>query len=221
MAKQTWITLIMLVSSLITLAQSKMVTTKTTSGKSVNFVLHLPKDYKVSQTYPVVIGPSELEDTDGSYYWRDFKSNKSWIVIDAEIYKGVNHIESLKAIQKYLQANHSIEGGKFHAVCFSANSSPIFKLVIAAPDLFHSITGMPASCSASETEFKKLKEVKIQLLVGANDGYWLRSSQSLHKKFQNLGLDSRIEVFPNVGHFLILLRGQPLIDRIEQLRPKA
>lgn len=218
--KKMLFTSIILLLTWVSLAQSKLVTTKTESGKTVKFVLHLPKGYDASRTYPVVIGPSELENTRGSYYWKDFKSNDSWILIDAEIYKGTGQIEPLKAIRKYLQDNHSIEGDKFHAVCFSANSSPIFKLVMAAPELFHSVTGMPASVSAGEDRYKKLRDVKVQFLVGEDDGYWLRSSKSLHAKFQGLGLDSSIEIFPNIGHFLVLVRGQPLMDRLDKLRPK-
>ncbi|MEO9804022.1 MAG: hypothetical protein ABJF04_12270 [Reichenbachiella sp.] len=218
--KRRIITFLMLLVSWVSLAQSKLITTKTESGKTVKFILHLPKSYDASKVYPVVVGPSELENLNGSYYWKNFKSNDSWILIDAETYKGTGQVNALKAIRKYLQANHSIEGDRFHAVCFSANSSPIFKLVMAAPELFHSVTGMPASVSASDSEYKKLEDVKVQFLVGEDDGYWLRSSRSLHAKFQKLGLDSRLEVFPDVGHFLILVRGQPLMDRLDKFRPK-
>lgn len=209
----------MIVMGWSSMAQSELITTKTESGKTVKFILHLPKSYDSSQQYPVVVGPSELENTDGSYYWKDFKSNDSWILIDAGIYEGIGQVATLKAIRKYLQTNYSIEGDKFHAVCFSANSSPVFKLVMAAPELFHSATGMPASVSASESSFKKLKNVKVQLLVGEDDGYWLRSSKSLQSKFETLGIDSRLEVFPGVGHFLLNVRGQLLMDRLNKLRP--
>ncbi|WP_456459249.1 hypothetical protein [Reichenbachiella sp.] len=201
------------------MAQSERVTTKTESGKKVQFILHLPKSYDASKEYPVVIGPSELESLEGSYYWKDFKANDSWILIDATIYLGSGQKEALLTIRNYLKKNYSIEGGKFHAVCFSANSSPVFKLVMAAPELFHSVTGMPASVSASDENFKKLEDVKVQLLVGADDGYWVRSSKSLQSKFEKLGLDSNLEVFPGVGHFLLNVRGQPLMDRLDRLRP--
>ncbi|MEO9967905.1 MAG: hypothetical protein ABJF11_19085 [Reichenbachiella sp.] len=202
------------------MAQSELITIKSESGKAVRFVLHLPKGYDKSNTYPVVVGPSEVENLEGSYYWKDFKSNNSWILIDAEIYKGTSQVIALKAIRKYLNTNYSIEGGKFHAVCFSANSSPVFKLVMSTPELFHSVTGMPASASGSDTDYLKLKDVKVQLLVGSDDGYWLRSSQSLHKKLTTLGVNSELEIFPDVGHFLLLVRGQPLMDRLDKLRSR-
>ncbi len=201
------------------MAQPELITTKTESGKKVQFILHLPKSYDASKEYPVVIGPSELENLEGSYYWKDFKSNDSWILIDAPIYLGTGQKQAVIAIRSYLQKNYSIEGDKFHAVCFSANSSPVFKLVMAAPELFHSVTGMPASVSASEENFKKLKDVKVQLLVGADDGYWVRSSQSLQSKFEKLGVESNLEIFPGIGHFLLNVKGQPLMDRLNLLRP--
>lgn len=200
-------------------AQAKLISLKTESGEKVQFILHLPASYDISKDYPVAVGPSELESLEGSYYWEDFETNDSWILIDAPIYKGVGQVESLNAIRDYLQTNYSIEGSKFHAVCFSANSSPVFKLVMAAPELFHSVTGMPAGVSASQNDFKKLQKVKVQLLVGQDDGYWLRSSKSLQTKFEDLGIDSRLEIFPNVGHFLLNLRGQPLLNRLNNLRP--
>lgn len=201
------------------IAQPELISTKTESGKKVQFILHLPKSYDTSGEYPVAIGPSELESLEGSYYWKDFKSNNSWILIDAPIYLGTGQKQAVQAIRSYLQKNYSIEGGKFHAVCFSANSSPVFKLVMAAPELFHSVTGMPASVSASEENFKKLKDVKVQLLVGIDDGYWVRSSQSLQSKFEKLGIESNLEIFPGIGHFLLNVRGQPLMDRLNLLRP--
>ncbi|WP_420579805.1 hypothetical protein [Reichenbachiella sp.] len=201
------------------LAQPELITTSTESGKEVQFILHLPKSYDATRAYPVAIGPSELESLEGSYYWKKFKSNDSWILIDAPIYLGTGEKQAVKTIRDYLQKNYSIEGDRFHAVCFSANSSPVFKLVMAAPELFHSVTGMPASVSAAEENFKKLKDVKVQLLVGADDGYWVRSSQSLQSKFEKLGIKSNLEIFPGVGHFLLNVRGQPLMDRLDLLRP--
>lgn len=215
------IIIIAIFTNLTCIAQGQLVQTKTKSGKNVKFVLHIPKGYDASRTYPVAVGPSDFDDMDGSYYWKDFKSNDSWILVDAEIYKGTSQIESMVAIKDYLSKNYSIEGEKFHAVCFSANSSPVFKLVMATPELFHSVTGMPAGVSASDVQLNKLKNVKVQLLVGEDDGYWLRSSKSLNQRLEGLGIDTRIEIFPDVGHFLILVRGQPLMDRLDKLRPKS
>lgn len=200
-------------------AQTELITTKTETGKEVRFIMHLPKSYDESKVYPVVIGPSELESKEGSYYWKGFKSNDSWILIDAPIYLGTGQKEAVESIKRYLKENYSIEGQKFHAVCFSANSSPVFKLVMDAPELFHSVTGMPASVSTSEENLKRLKNVKVQLLVGADDGYWVRSSKSLKDKLDRLSIESKLEIFPGIGHFLLNVRGQPLMDRIDRLRP--
>lgn len=198
-------------------AQQQIVSLETEAGKSFKIGLNLPKNFDAQKVYPVVIGPADINQGETSFFWKNFKKNESWIIIDAAIYRSVKAPE-LKAIKKHLEENYSMEGGKFHTVGFSANSSSVFKLVMANPNLFHSVTGIPAGLTASDEEVKKLKNVKAQFLVGGNDGYWLRSSQKLHKQFSDLGVDSRLEIFPNKGHVLGFLVGQPLLDRLDKLR---
>lgn len=198
-------------------AQQQIVSLNTESGKSFKIGLNLPNNYDADNIYPVAIGPADVNQGETGFFWKNFKNNDSWIIVDAAIYRSVKAAE-LQAIKKFLEEKFNIEGGKFHAVGFSANSSSVFKLVMSNPELFHSVTGIPAGLTANDSEVKKLKNVKAQFLVGGNDGYWLRSSQKLHKQFSDLGIDSRLEVFPNKGHVLSFLVGQPLMDRIDKLR---
>jgi hypothetical protein len=114
-----------------------------------------------------------------------------------------------------------VEGGKFHAVCWSANSVGIFGLVIDQSDRFTSITGMAGNPrNLSSNDFTALENVKVQFMVGANDRSWQRSAKQAHQQLQDAGVDSQLEVVPDAPHVMVDLIGAPFMQRLEKLRDK-
>ena len=112
-------------------------------GKDYTYAVQLPEDFDLSKTYPVLVGPSEVKGDDTqSFYWRNVKDTKGWILVDYKIYGASNRAGEIQALLEHLKATYKVLNNKFHTVCFSANSAGIFDLVMAIPEYFAGITGM-------------------------------------------------------------------------------
>ncbi|MEO1054438.1 MAG: hypothetical protein AAFX87_27620 [Bacteroidota bacterium] len=189
-------------------------------GKTYHYAVQLPNDFDPKKTYPVLIGPSEVQGDDvQSFYWRDTKDTYGWILVDYQIYDAVNRTGEIKALMQHLKSQYNIENGKFHTVCFSANSAGIFNLVMAMPSYFSGITGMAGNPSTTDKEkLKKLKGVKVQFVVGDKDSYWMSAAKKRHAILKEIGVDSQIEIIPNGRHVLKELIGKGFLNRADRLR---
>lgn len=189
-------------------------------GKKLNYAIQLPEDFDSKRTYPVAVGPSEVASKDDqSYYWRGVKNTKGWILLDFPIYKG--NKEEVSAFLDFIKSNYNVEGDKFHTICFSANSSGIFSLVMKMPTYFHSITGMAGNPGTRSTDqLAKLKDVKVRFVVGDKDSYWMNAAKDRHAKLLEAGVDSQIEIIENGKHVLTELIGEGVLKRMDKLRVK-
>ena len=114
-----------------------------------------------------------------------------------------------------------VEGDKFHAVCWSANSAGIFRWVTDHASRFHSITGMAGNPSGvSKQDIQALKSVKVQFVVGENDAYWQSSARNAFEKLKLGGVDTVFEVVPDGEHVMTELVGKGFMQKLEKLRTK-
>ncbi len=189
------------------------------TGDPIPFAIHLPPDFDAQNSYPVLIGPGDGEEgADPGFYWQTDPYIKGWIIVDSRIWDSSGS-DSLDAILDAVAMEVNVEGGKFHAVCWSANSAGIFQLITDHAERFHSITGMagnPRGVSAADIE--ALQAVKVQFVVGENDPYWQRSARDAHEKLLAGGVDTIFEVVPNGEHVMTNLIGAPFIQKLEKLR---
>ncbi|MCR9251391.1 MAG: hypothetical protein NXI20_13265 [bacterium] len=189
-------------------------------GKSLRYGIQLPNDFDPDKTYPVIIGPSELQGKgDQCYYWRGVADTNGWILIDYSIYNGPRKKEEIKALMEYLKKEYNVENNKFHAVCFSANSAMIFDLVMAIPEYFEGITGMAGNPRTTDVEqLKSLKGVNVQFVVGDRDNYWMKAAQKRHGLLLQAGVKSSLEIIKNGEHVLTNLIGEGFLERADRLR---
>ena len=187
-------------------------------GNEIQYAIQLPSNYDESKTYPIVIGPSEVKNNDDqSYYWRGVKDTNGWILLDFPIYEGKTG--EVDALLQHMRRNYNVEGDKFHAICFSANSASIFDLVMAIPEQFHSITGMAGNPGTRDIQrLSKLRNVKVQFVVGDKDTYWMNAAKDRHTNLQEAGVDSQIEIIKNGKHVLTELIGEGVLTRMNKLR---
>lgn len=192
----------------------------TYEGQKLNYTVILPNDYDASRHYPLLIGPSDAKTVDDeSFYWQGVTDTKGWILIGYSIYNAVSRADEIKALLNHLRATYKVEGNKFHAVCFSANSASIFELVMTIPDYFAGITGMAGNPNyRDEEKLKKLKGVKVQFVVGDTDTYWMNSAKKSHEKLIALGIDSQIEIIKGGKHVMTPLIGDGFLTRANRLR---
>ena len=192
---------------------------ETAGGKTLPYAVHLPPEYDADQDYPVLIGPGDGEKgSDPGYYWQTDPNIPGWIIVDAQLWDSET-APNIELILDAVNDAYNVEGDKFHAVCWSANSAGIFRLITAHADRFHSITGMAGNPGGvSDSDIDALQPVKVQFVVGENDTYWLRSARDAYEKLVAGGVDSVFEVVPNGEHVMTNLIGAPFIEKLEKLR---
>lgn len=189
------------------------------TGKPVPFAVHLPKDFDSSKTYPVLVGPGDaVEGSTPGYYWQHNTHDLGWIIVDTKLWEASLAAE-LDLLLDKIQAEYNVEGGKFHAACWSGNSAGVFNTVIKNAGRFHSITGMAGNPRAlSPDDIKQLKHTKVQFVVGEKDPYWKKAAEKAHTQLKAGGIDTSLEIIPNGEHVLTPLIGAGFIERLNRLR---
>jgi pimeloyl-ACP methyl ester carboxylesterase len=213
--------LLLLLSSIAQGGETLYQELELTDGGTVYFAVHLPDDYDAANTYPVLIGPGDgMEGKEPGFYWQSDPYSHGWIIVDAQLWERDTQ-QSFAEVLDWIQENLPVEGGKFHAVCWSANSAGIFDLVIDHAARFYSITGMAGNPrNLSSADVKALAGLKVQFVVGENDRGWQASARQAHKTLQAGGVDSQLEIVPNAPHVMKELVGEPFMQRLEKLRPE-
>jgi hypothetical protein len=189
------------------------------SGDASPYAVHLPPGFDPALAYPVLIGPGDGEKgAEPGFYWQTDPNIDGWIIVDAQIWD-TETTQNLDSLLDAIAAEYKVEGGKFHAVCWSANSAGIFRLITDHAERFHSITGMAGNPRGlSGADIAALQSVKVQFVVGENDPYWQQSAREAHDKLVAGGVDSVIEIVPNGEHVMTNLIGEPFIQKLEKLR---
>ena len=189
------------------------------NSQSVPYSIHLPEGFDVSKTYPVLIGPGDAtEGSDPGFYWATDPYSHGWIIVDAHIWERPT-TEHLDALLDEVLSEYNVEGGKFHTVCWSANSAGIFRLATAHANRFHSITGMAGNPGRmSDRDVEALKDVRVQFVVGSTDTYWLRSAKNAHERLVEGGVKSELEVVDGEEHVMRSLIGKGFMDRMQRMR---
>lgn len=189
------------------------------NGKSYPYVLNIPDHFEQEKTYPFLIGPGEgTKGSEKSFFWNVKDTGQfNWVLVEFAIWKESPKIVS--EILDHLNSNYQVEKSKFHMVGFSANSANTFKIGLEIPEYFTSITGIPGHPRTTDEDvIKSLKGVKIQNIVGSNDGYWLKSAKELDNIYDKLGIDHTLDVIPNGGHVLSELIGKGFLSKMERMR---
>ncbi len=191
----------------------------TMSGESIPYAVHLPQDFDADVSYPVLLGPGDGEaGTEAGFYWRTEPNSNGWIIVDAQLWESDTK-DSIDALLDAVLAEFKVESGRFHAVCWSANSAGIFELITDHAQRFHSITGMAGNPrDVTSDDILALQSVKVQFVVGENDPYWQRSARDAHDKLVAGGVDSVFEVVPNGEHVMTELVGSGFMQKLEKLR---
>lgn len=191
----------------------------TATGQSLPYAVHLPPGFDPDLSYPVLIGPGDgKKGSDPGFYWQTDPHVRGWIIVDTQLWEA-NTARALDPILDAVIATYNVEGGKFHAVCWSANSAAIFRLITEHAARFHSITGIAGNPgSVSDADIAALQSVKVRFIVGENDSHWQGTARAAHEQLLAGGVDSGFEIVPNGEHVMTNLIGAPFINKLEKLR---
>ena len=90
---------------------------------------------------------------------------------------------------------------------------------MAIPEQFHSITGMAGNPGTRDIQkLAKLKNVKVQFVVGDKDTYWMNAAKDRNAKLLEAGVASQIEIIKDGRHVLTELVGEGVLSRMNKLR---
>lgn len=190
-------------------------------AEAVAFAVELPEGFDPERAYPVLIGPGEGKPgAERSYFWRTERPARfGWILVETHGMFGPSGAEVTGRLLDRLAATHRVEG--FHLVGYSANSAFVFDVAEALGARIASVTGVPGHPRGrTAAGMGAPSSTVVQMIVGEHDGYWRREAEQAEKRLRRSGVDVRLEVVPDGGHFLDGLIGEGLIERMERLRPR-
>ncbi|MCZ6834330.1 MAG: tetratricopeptide repeat protein [Planctomycetota bacterium] len=198
-------------------------------GGRVEYALVLPEEYDASKTYPMLIAfppgnqSKSAAETGLNYWWGLPAAQRGWIVAvmvrPRSGWTSKAGENTMKQVLDHFEDEYNIEGGKFHAAGCSGGGPSSFHVVLDFPDRFHSLTGLPADPRGDDFKrLAKLKNVRVSLLVGADDYGWKENLQRAHKRMKTIGVNSTIEIFPNEGHVIQAILGDEFMKRMDAIR---
>ena len=188
-------------------APDEEVVVELSGGDSISMGFYFPDDFDPHHAYPVMISV-------GEYFLHDDPSEFGWVVVRAGVADSrLSLAQSTEALD-YIASRVNVASGRFHIFGYSASSAGVFRLASALPDRFRGVLVMPGH-PRQRSQFAALSDMQIRFIVGENDGYWLRESEAAHRRFQEMGTDTQIEIVENGGHVLSQFSGRPLYRRIE------
>ncbi|MEM7481618.1 MAG: hypothetical protein AAF481_10630 [Acidobacteriota bacterium] len=183
-------------------------------GRTIELEVDVPPDFDPDVAYPVLVGA-------GDYYWQDHPSQPGWIIVLSAAFWSPDRLEDAPRVLAWIRENYRVRGGGCHSTGWSRNSAGIFEIAMAYPEQFLSVTGvagMPGR--GSEKDLEKLRDVRVQFIVGENDTYWKNGSEDWHQKLKALGVDSTLEIIPDGAHVMPELINKPFFERMNRLVAK-
>jgi len=190
-------------------------------GKKIKYAYNLPKEYNSNKKYHVLITPGggTADDSNDFLFWGSNTKDYGWILIETN---GTIRPGNMKVVQEFLdhlKQKFQPKGNKFHIMGFSANSIGAFKMVLNFPGYFHSVTGVPGHPrTTNKRELIKLKNVKVNFIVGERDGYWLSSAKKFNNTLKELGIEVKLQIVKNGGHVLREIIGDRFMGYMEWLK---
>lgn len=194
---------------------------RSSKGDKLKYAYNLPKNYEKSKAYHILIAPGggTADDTNDFLFWGSDTKDYDWILIETNATIRPENMSLLKEFLDHLKQKFQPNGGKFHIMGFSANSGGAFKIVLSFPEYFHSVTGVPGHPrTTSKKELIKLKNVKVNFIVGERDGYWLSSAKRFNNTLKELGVDVKLQIVKKGGHVLREIIGERFMDYMEWLK---
>jgi hypothetical protein len=186
------------------------------------YSVDLPPDFDPERAYPVLVGPGNAEpdpEQPGSLYWGEDSVERGWIVVESPSFVVADPVEKTRKLLDHIQETYKLEGGKFHAAGFSSNSVGVFAVVMAMPERFHTVTGVPGyPLVENKSDLARLEGVTVNMIVGENDTAFLDPCRVVHNELRGLGIESYLEVVPGGGHVLEAMFGGELMNRLDALR---
>ena len=195
-------------------------------GTTIEYATLLPPAYDAANSYPLLLAlPPGGQDRSmvnaglESFWQRG--ALYGFIIVSPVKPAGTNYMSDgsllLPAFVQHLHDSFNIDG-KPHLGGVSNGGISTFKAGLEHPELYQSLTVLPGYARSDGGDVATLRDLKITLYVGGNDGGWVTNSQSTYDRLIASGhTDVVLEIVQNEGHLIGILIGDGAGQIFERL----
>lgn len=204
----------------------------TVKGRTFDYAIVLPKGFDAKQSYPVLLAfpagdqSQAMVDAGLAQYWESEAISRGWIVVSPVApNKTMFHRGSEDLIPGLLDAvgrSLKVEGNKFHVAGVSSGGLSAYRVAIGNHRRIASLSTLPGypPQNDDESDLGRLRGVKVNMWVGAQDAKWRKASETVQGKLTRIGIDSTLTVVEGQGHVLTIPAAE-LYDALDAARPGA
>ena len=196
----------------------------------LEYALVLPDGYEPTQSYPALLALPPGDQTRGmvenglELYWAAEARRRGWIVISPaatgrELFVRGGEVELLELLD-FMAEEHTIEGGVFHLAGVSNGGRAAFRLALAAPERFASLTVLPGFATEAErARLGRLAGLPVTFYAGGTDEAWVQESRDTRDALVAGGNNqTKLVVFEGEGHVPASAKPELLFPELEQHR---
>jgi len=199
-------------------------------GSTLAYAVALPEGFDASKYYPLLLamppGPQNREMVRAGLdrYWGRQATSRGWVVVSPVAPEGQLFFRGgerfLPALIRRLRIDFRIEENRIHLAGASNGGLSAFRIAIAQPGEFRSLTVLPGYPPTDEdfAGLAKLSGMTIHLFVGGEDRAWLEQTERTAKQLGELGIACSKTVLPGEGHAPPSLDGDPVMTLLEKIR---
>ena len=180
-------------------------------GTATDYLICLPPDWTASKVYPTVLAfCGGAQDLGTAQYtmqvnWRAEAEKRGWVIIMPLAPGGQLFFEGGERIfPEFLDRmlrQHRLLGGKFQLAGRSNGGISAFRVAIAYPRYFHSITVYPGVMTEDDLALAaRLKGIPIKMAFGELDRAWLQEGRSQTSRLNAMGVWAWLQVESGSGH---------------------
>lgn len=191
------------------------------NGSKIKYAYNLPKNYENGKNYNVLITPGDgtPNDSDDFLFWGKKTESYDWILVETNAVIRPGNMKMVQELLEELKIKLKPIGDKFHIMGFSANSAGTFQVALSLPQYFHSVTGVPGHPrTTDDKDLLKIKDMKVNFIVGEKDTYWLNSARNAYSKLTDQGIEVKLNIVKNGGHVLREIKGDLFMEYLEWVR---
>lgn len=202
------------------------------AGTKVEYLLCLPDKWSAKKEYPTILAFCGAgQDLGTAEYtmdvnWRAEAEKRGYVIIMPIAPNGYMFFQGGERIfpdfLDKMKREHKLAGGKFHVAGRSNGGISAFRVAIAHPGYFQSVTVYPGFLMDEDMErAERLKGIPVKMAVGQLDGEWLEAGREQSAQLKAKGVSVWLQVEAGCNHGIESFTGAGearLFDLVEKKR---
>lgn len=202
------------------------------AGTTVEYLLCLPDTWSAKKEYPTILAFCGAgQDLGTAEYtmdvnWQAEAEKRGYVVIMPIAPNGYMFFEGGERIfpefLEKMKLEHKLAGGKFHVAGRSNGGISAFRVAIAHPEYFQSVTVYPGFLMDEDlARAERLKGIPVKMAVGQLDAEWLQAGREQSAQLKAKGVSVWLQVEAGCNHGIESFTGAGearLFDLVEKRR---